>query len=254
TKSKKPQSTLPVDIRCYNKKTGLSLRSAPGLWSASEVEADIKVQEPRRAVLSARASRLPEVRRRDIKVRVVELHVVEQVHGLDSETHLHPRGDGDALADGRIVVPARVAANGAVAGPLVSEQQLVEQARSSRRVTSECLAHRSSWTADSWVAGIVRRRGGGSAFEGKKGAATTRLVALPRLLATRAVEHVQRDAGSGHELAGERPAADDLVQNVAAASEVMSLAEGQVIDIEEVEGVPPIELRWTVVAMGIEVV
>src|SRR5262245_42199982 len=99
----------------------MSLRSAPSLWSASEVEADVKVQEQRRAVLGAGA-RMPEVPRRDIKVRVVELHVVEQVHRLDPESHLHALGDGDALAQSRIVVPAREAANGAVAGPLVGEE------------------------------------------------------------------------------------------------------------------------------------
>src|SRR5262249_54092069 len=93
-----------------------------------------------------------------------------------------------------------------------------------------------------------------SACEGKIGAANAGLIAGAKLLATVAVEHVQRDAGSSCELPGERPSTNDLVQDLVAASKVMSLAERQVIDIEQVEGVPAVKLRWTVIAMGVEVV
>src|SRR5262249_50905851 len=91
--------------------------------TASEIEADVEVQEPRRGVLRARASKIA---RRDVEVRVVKLHVVEQIHRLEPESHLQAFGEDDALADGRVKVPPREAADKAVAGPLVREEQAAE--------------------------------------------------------------------------------------------------------------------------------
>src|SRR5690348_7296942 len=98
------------------------------------------------------------------------------------------------------------------------------------------------------------RRVAGSASERYQSAANTRLIAGAELLATIAVDHVQRDAGSSDELPGEGPSTDDLVQDAVAATQVVALPEREVINVEQIECVAPVELRWTVVAVGIEVV
>src|SRR5215831_3853217 len=80
--------------------------------------------------------------------------------------------------------------------------------------------------------------------------ARTRSIAVAPLIAFAAYREVgygHRDAGGGSEDRGQSPSAEDLVHEVVAA-QVMSLAEGQVIDHEQVEHVTAVKLRWTVVA------
>src|SRR5215469_7619769 len=79
--------------------------------------------------------------------------------------------------------------------------------------------------------------------------ARTRPIAVAPLIAFAeygAIEYGHRDAGGGSEDRGDSPSAEDLVHEVVAA-QVMSLAERQVIDHEQVDHMTAVKLRWTVV-------
>src|SRR5215467_5756732 len=116
--------------RFLEMKKGLSLSPAPGKWFRSELDLDVEVQETLRAVLVGGNPELRGVGH--VKSRVNELHVVEQIHRMDSEVQLDPLGNGCDLGQRSIQVPARVAAENAAAGPEVGEKRFTEEPGRSR--------------------------------------------------------------------------------------------------------------------------
>src|SRR5262249_36836580 len=91
--------------------------TSPGL----EVDADGKVKEARLAVLGAGGAE--RFRGLYIQARIVEFHVIEDVHCLHPEGHAGAFSEVCFLCQARIHVPAREAAHRAAASPLVTKEQ-----------------------------------------------------------------------------------------------------------------------------------
>ena len=210
-------------------KRGLSLAASPRnvfeLLQRLEVEAQTKLNEPRRVLLCVQRA---EIAGTDVRVRIVEHHVIEHVGHLAVESRADTLRDLCGLRDAKVHVPAVEPTEITAAGTAIE----CGVGRSEEGKSTECVVRNGIGIGirGQCPAVVVHR----SAFilcrpNGEIGATVPEKGSLAEFLATPAVEDVERQSGGKGPYAGGIPSPYDFVDHATAGSVAFPPSEGQII-------------------------